>query len=92
MFYCSWRAVLHGHITSRDASILYNLATEGSQDTNLGDTFLYNLALSYRVLQKGKGSLDLILEANGEWKEKQEMSGVKDENSAGATPCLSLLA
>jgi hypothetical protein len=44
------------------------------------------------VLQKGKGSLDLILEANGEWKEKQEMSGVKDENSAGATPCLSLLA
>ena len=72
-------------LLSLDASILYNFGTEGSQDTNLGDTFLYNLALSYRVLQKGKGSLDLILEANGEWIEKQEISGVKDENSGGNT-------
>jgi hypothetical protein len=35
---------------SFDASALYQLATEGTQDTDLGDRLLYNIALSYRVM------------------------------------------
>jgi len=53
--------------------------TEGSRDTDLGDIFNYNLALSYRALEP----LDLILEANGVWRDKQEVEGVEDENSSG---------
>lgn len=34
---------------SFDANALYVLATEGAQDTNLGDRFQYNAALSYRL-------------------------------------------
>lgn len=34
---------------SFDANVLYVLATEGTQDTNLGDRFQYNVALSYRL-------------------------------------------
>jgi hypothetical protein len=33
----------------------------------------------------GSVSWDLILEANGEWKEKQEIRGDKDKNSGGNT-------
>lgn len=35
---------------SFDASALYQLTAEGTQDTDLGDRLLYNLALSYRVM------------------------------------------
>jgi hypothetical protein len=34
---------------SFDTNVLYVLATEGTQDTNLGDRFQYNAALSYRL-------------------------------------------
>ena len=34
---------------SFDANVLYVLATEGAQDTDLGDRFQYNAALSYRL-------------------------------------------
>jgi len=34
---------------SLDANVLYTFASEGSQDTNLGDIFNYNLAASYRL-------------------------------------------
>jgi hypothetical protein len=35
---------------SFDANVLYVLATEGAQETNLGDRFQYNAALSYRLV------------------------------------------
>jgi hypothetical protein len=35
---------------SFDANVLYILATEGTQDTDLGDRFQYNAAVSYRIL------------------------------------------
>lgn len=38
---------------SFDANVLYNLVTEGTQDTDLGDQFLYNLAVSYRLTGYG---------------------------------------
>ncbi|MGE0054474.1 MAG: transporter [Hyphomicrobium sp.] len=34
---------------SFDANALYNLVTTGTQDTDLGDQFLYNFAVSYRL-------------------------------------------
>src|SRR5215468_8922470 len=34
---------------SLDGNVLYILSSTGTQDTNLGDRFLYNAALSYRV-------------------------------------------
>jgi Putative MetA-pathway of phenol degradation len=36
---------------SFDANVLYILATEGTQNTDLGDRFLYNAAVSYRLMR-----------------------------------------
>jgi len=73
---------------SVDADVLYTFSTEGAQDTDLGDLFNYDLAVSYTALNKPV-VLDLIIEANGEWKEKQEIDGDKDENSGGTVIYLS---
>ena len=35
---------------SFDANVLYQLATKGTQDTDLGDRFQYNVGISYRVV------------------------------------------
>lgn len=42
---------------SFDASVLYQLATEGTQNTDLGDRFSYNLALSYRLTGAAPGPM-----------------------------------
>ncbi len=34
---------------SYDGNVLYTLVTEGTQDTDLGDVFFYNAAISYRL-------------------------------------------
>ncbi|MBI5099446.1 MAG: transporter [Nitrospirae bacterium] len=65
---------------SLDADVLYTIATKGAQETDLGDLFNYDLALSYRVFNRPV-VWDLIVEANGEWKQKQKIDGVKDKNS-----------
>lgn len=81
-----------------DTSVMYTLVTEGSQDTDLGDVFGYNLGLAYRV---GGGrpsafyadpagiAVDLVLEANGEWRAKEEVDNDKDGNSGGNVVYLS---
>jgi hypothetical protein len=111
---------------SFDTNVLYALSSNGTQDTNLGDRFLYNAALSYRLTagptaqaghmhlgalpepmyhggpkDGGKGhshdeaaapagpSVDLVLELNGEWHDKQVTAGVKDSNSGGNVVFLS---
>jgi hypothetical protein len=76
-----------------NANVLYVLAIEGSQDTDLGDAFSYNLALSFRLPEMGHAhqndevhshaTLDLILEANGEWRARQEARGEEDPNTGG---------
>ncbi len=88
-----------------DANVLYLLVNEGSQSTDLGDSFTYNVALSYRVFgsrpeehdhaaedadrahehpsDQGQMALDLILELNGEWRQKVETNGVSDPHSGG---------
>lgn len=72
---------------SFDANGLYQISTEGTQNTIVGDTASFNVALSHRInsnsrfLYKyapkhflGKNiSWDLILEANGGWTEKPEI-------------------
>ncbi|MEW6001419.1 MAG: transporter [Nitrospirota bacterium] len=67
---------------SLDANLLYTLVTEGTQDTDLGDMFNYNLSVSHRSMKKPIVT-DLIIEANGIWIQKEKVHGVKDENSGG---------
>jgi len=38
---------------SFDSNVLYTLVTEGTQETDLGDLFLYNAAVSYRLTSLG---------------------------------------
>jgi Putative MetA-pathway of phenol degradation len=107
---------------SLDGNVLYVLSSTGTQDTNLGDRFLYNAALSYRLTgataeknghthmhlggdlpapmyhggPKGNmghsqaepaasptSALDLVVELNGEWHDRQVTAGVTDQNSGG---------
>ena len=42
---------------SFDANVLYMLVTNGVQDTDLGDRFLYNAAISYRLT---RGASDIM--------------------------------
>jgi hypothetical protein len=107
---------------SFDANVLYQFAGDGVQDINLGDRFLYNAAVSYRMYgfgrhggrmnaglpepmyhggPKAKGhhhhhdepppsrgpALDLVLELNGEWHDRQ--SGEGGFHSGGNTVYLS---
>jgi glutaredoxin len=71
-----------GHL-SIDSNVMYTVVTEGTQDTDLGDAFTYNLSASYRAIAKPL-SLDLILELNGIWRDKQKTDGKKDDNSGGS--------
>jgi hypothetical protein len=73
---------------SLDANVLYKKTTEGAQDTDLGDVFNYNTAFSYRAVKKPI-TVDLLFEANGEWKQKQKTDGAEDENSGGNVVFLS---
>ena len=81
----SWDPILGIAATRRfgrislDADLRYTLVTEGAQDTDLGDLMNYDLAFSYQV--PGKIPLDLVMELNGEWKQKQEIRGSTDQNS-----------
>lgn len=77
---------------SIDSNVLYFAVTEGARDTDLGDRFQYNLAVSYRI---GGGihehsdfthhhrALDFVLELNGEWTDQQEIDGEEDNDSGG---------
>ena len=75
---------------SFNASTVYTITSEGAQDTDLGDIFSYNFALSYRLFgEKGLSyeaptfAFDTILEFNGEWRDKEETRNTEDDNSGG---------
>jgi hypothetical protein len=95
---------------SFDVNVLYQLAGKGAQDTVLGDRFLYNAAVTYRLPApmyhggpetrarhrhqqeepaRPGHTLDLVLELNGEWHDRQAIAGVKDANSGGNVVYLS---
>ena len=128
----SWDGLLGAAFTKRtgrwsfDVSGLYYLISTGTQDTNLGDRFLFGTAVSYRLvgatgsskeielheycmqpknqtqehclyhanhdhsdMKKTPYTLDLVLELNGEWHDKQRIAGIPDPNSGGTTVYLS---
>ena len=75
---------------SFDSSILYTVATGGAQRTNLGDTFDYNVALSYAFVGTARNNLFVgsnnspwtgILELNGPWQDRQKTAGLTKPNS-----------
>jgi hypothetical protein len=128
----SWDGLIGAAFTKRtgrwsfDVSGLYYLITNGTQNTNLGDRFLFGTAVSYRLvgatgsakeielheycmqprnqlqehclyhanhdhsdMKKTPYTLDLVLELNGEWHDKQRIAGIPDPNSGGTTVYLS---
>jgi hypothetical protein len=128
----SWDALIGAAFSKRldrwqfDVSGLYWLAGNGTQNTNLGDRFLFGTGVSYRLvgatgsskeielheycmqaqnrmqehclyhanhdhsdMKKTPYTLDLVLELNGEWHDKQRTAGVVDPNSGGNTLYLS---
>ena len=128
----SWDGLLGAAFTKRtgrwafDVSGLYYLISNGTQNTNLGDRFLFGTAVSYRLvcpvgsakeielheycmqprnqlqehclyhanhdhsdMKKTPYTLDLVLELNGEWHDKQRIGGIPDPNSGGTTVYLS---
>jgi hypothetical protein len=75
---------------SIDASTVYTVTSEGAQETDLGDIFSYNFALSYRLFgdndlnfEATNFAVDTILELNGEWRDQEQTDGRKDNNSGG---------
>lgn len=80
---------------SLDSNVLYAFAGDGAQESNMGDVFNYNLALSYRVNhphEHGAGhhhhdaaenSWDLALELNGEWRDYVSVAGVRQVHTGG---------
>ena len=81
-------------VASFDASVLYELATEGAQDTRLGDRASYNVALSYPLgeprphqhhgeAHHEHGAWAAALELNGEWEGRQKTAGVTESESGG---------
>ena len=84
-------------------NVLYTFVTEGSQDTDLGDIFNYNLALTYRTtIPEGehdhhqhahKGNIidyiDLVVELNGDSRQRVNIGGASEEHSGGHTLYLS---
>ncbi len=128
----SWDGLIGAAFTKRtgrwafDVSGLYYLINNGTQNTNLGDRFLFGTAVSYRLvgpvgsakeielheycmqprnqlqehclyhanhdhsdMKKTPYTLDLVLELNGEWHDKQRIGGIPDPNSGGTTVYLS---
>jgi hypothetical protein len=101
---------------SLEASLLYAIATKGSQETDLGDSLHFGVSLAFRhtpahghshgsseihshaigpspapvhAEHHSRISFDFVLEATGEWRQKQTVSGISDPNSGGTIILLS---
>ncbi|MGR9114224.1 MAG: transporter [Gammaproteobacteria bacterium] len=75
-----------------NTSAVYTLATKGSQDSDLGDTFNYNFAASLPVkyfTPCADCSWNFVLEANGEWRDHEERGHITIVNSGGHTVYIS---
>jgi hypothetical protein len=77
---------------SWDASLLYAFVNSGAQSTNLGDVFSYDLAASYRLggdrppspydLERDH-NWDLVMELNGEWRDREQIRGEHQADTGG---------
>ena len=66
---------------------LYELATDGSQNSNLGDIARVNAGLGWTPAG-GEGSslrFTVLFELVGEWREKSEIGGATDEDTGGTS-------
>ena len=84
-------------------NVLYTFVTEGTQETDMGDIFNYNLALSYRTTipegghnhhqHKHQGNIidyvDMVIELNGDSRQRVDISGETEEHTGGHTLYLS---
>ncbi|MBI4006124.1 MAG: transporter [Gammaproteobacteria bacterium] len=80
-------------------NVLYTLVNEGSRQSDLGDIFNYNLAVTYRTFAPTGGHnhhrhthgfgiidyVDVMLEANGDYRERAEINNISDEHTGGHT-------
>ncbi len=62
-------------------AVRYTWVNEGVLDTDLGDRFNYDLAFVYRVPPPLR--VDLVMEANGLWQDRERRDGVEDPDSGG---------
>jgi len=76
-----------------DTSVLYTWATKGAQNTDMGDSFFYNFALSWSPGPAQAAGLQassninpwtFVLEFNGEWRDKQTRHSWRDQSFPGA--------
>lgn len=82
----------HGYdlgVIRLNSSIMYTVTTKGSQNTDIGDAFNYNFAVTYpmhALAPCSACSWNLILEANGEWRDRELRDGDNYiHNSGGNT-------
>lgn len=78
---------------SFDTSVLYTWVTKGDQNTDLGDSFVYNFALSWSPGSAQAAGLQassninpwtFIMEFNGEWRDKETRRSWGGETYPGA--------
>ena len=90
----SWDPLLAFALTRRfdnwtfHSNVIYTFATEGSQKTNLGDVFNYNVAMTHALpkfglLSESSWHLDFVFEMNGEWRDRVYIAGETEFNSGG---------
>jgi hypothetical protein len=103
----SWDLLVGGALSrmlgrwSVHSNILFNLFSEGAQNTAIGDALFYNLAAVY-VLNGDQDHhghddaaahkhwrFDAVLEINGETRWKNKIAGVDEDNSGGTVIYLS---
>jgi len=66
------------------ASVLYTLAGDGSQNSNMGDVLRVNAGWGWSPESHESGPLwRWMLELNGQWHDRMTMDGMTDENSGG---------
>jgi hypothetical protein len=66
------------------ASVLYTLAGDGSQDSNLGDVLRVSAGWGWSAEAPPNEPIwRWMVELNGQWHEKMELSGATDPNSGG---------
>ncbi len=70
--------------TTLAASVLYTLAGDGSQDSNLGDVLRVSAGWGWSAEARASGPMwRWMIELNGQWHDKMQMAGVTDPNSGG---------
>ena len=78
---------------SLDSNVLYAFAGDGAQNSNMGDVFNYNVAVSHRMEHEHESahhhhstvesSWDVAMELNGEWRDFVTVAGVRQAHTGG---------